>query len=88
MKIDYDYLSMGLEILIMFCFLLIAGCIFFGYQYPTLIKQEKQMTCLDNGYFDYEESTDSCYDLGRYHVDKLQCVRDGNCKGRHYEGIK
>lgn len=70
-------------VLFVFIFLILTFTIIFGYQVPTLQKQSKQMVCLDNGYFDYDEVTDTCWDLGHINVDSFECVEEGKCKGRH-----
>ena len=78
------------NLFVVFLFFLIALNYFIGYWFPEMErlegiqdKQNKQLTCLDNGYFDYEEANDVCYDLGRINVDNFECVEKGECKGRH-----
>lgn len=66
------------------CLIFILAGYSFGYLIPTLQKQSKQLTCLDEGYFDYNEESNTCWDWGHYNVDDFECVKEGNCKGRHY----
>lgn len=70
-------------ILIIVMFSLFSFSILFGYQIPMMEKQSKQLFCLDHGFYDYDSSTDSCYEINYKNMQSIQVIKENKIFGAH-----